>query len=188
MSFLINPFAFAVAGGDFESIATVTVGSGGASSIQFTSIPATFAHLQVRGIARTARTGATPKREAVYIQFNGDTGSNYAYHNLLGTGAAAQAGAAASTDKPFSYDAAADDNAAGLFGAMIIDILDYADTSKNTVARRFGGADLNGSGNVGVGSALWVDTDAVTSISLHGYNGNNFVQYTTCALFGVKAP
>jgi hypothetical protein len=33
MSFLINPFAFLAAGGDFESIATVTVGSGGAASL-----------------------------------------------------------------------------------------------------------------------------------------------------------
>lgn len=104
LGIVAGSFPIAV-GGDFESIATVTVGSGGASSIEFTSIPGTYQHLQIRGIARTARTGATPKREAVYIQFNGDTGTNYAYHNLFGTGAAAQAGAAASTDKPFSYDA-----------------------------------------------------------------------------------
>ena len=47
--FFINPFIFA-AGGDFESIATVTVGGGGAASIEFTSIPGTYQHLQIRGI------------------------------------------------------------------------------------------------------------------------------------------
>jgi hypothetical protein len=34
------------AAGDFESIATVTVGSGGSAVISFTSIPSTYAHLQ----------------------------------------------------------------------------------------------------------------------------------------------
>ncbi len=38
--FFINPFIYA-GGGDFESIATVTVGSGGAASIEFASIPST---------------------------------------------------------------------------------------------------------------------------------------------------
>ena len=40
----------AVIGTSYESIATTTVGSGGASSITFSSIPATYAHLQIRGI------------------------------------------------------------------------------------------------------------------------------------------
>ena len=40
---------------EFESIATVTVGSGGSSTISFTSIPGTYKHLQVRGIGRTNR-------------------------------------------------------------------------------------------------------------------------------------
>ena len=45
--------------GDFESIATVTVGSGGASSIEFTSIPGTYQHLQVRGLLRQSSSSAS---------------------------------------------------------------------------------------------------------------------------------
>jgi len=38
--------------GDFESIATVSVGSGGAADVTFSSIPATFTHLQIRYIVK----------------------------------------------------------------------------------------------------------------------------------------
>jgi hypothetical protein len=41
--------------GDFESIATVSVGSGGAADVEFTSIPATYTHLQIRGIGNCHR-------------------------------------------------------------------------------------------------------------------------------------
>jgi hypothetical protein len=37
----------------YESIATVTVGGGGAATVAFTSIPATYTHLQIRGIGRS---------------------------------------------------------------------------------------------------------------------------------------
>jgi hypothetical protein len=68
----------------YESIATVTVGSGGAANVEFTSIPATYTHLQVRGIGRSleANTGV----DVQYLRFNSDTGSNYAWHQLVGNG------------------------------------------------------------------------------------------------------
>ena len=43
---------------DFESIATVSVGSGGAANVEFTSIPATFTHLQIRAILKTTTSAA----------------------------------------------------------------------------------------------------------------------------------
>jgi hypothetical protein len=44
--------------GDFESIATVTVGGGGAATVEFTSIPATYTHLQLRYIAQKTSNGS----------------------------------------------------------------------------------------------------------------------------------
>jgi hypothetical protein len=73
--------------GDFESIATVSVGGGGAANVEFTSIPGTFTHLQIRGIHRS--TATTPGAfYAIKYQYNGDTGSNYTYHYIVGTGSA----------------------------------------------------------------------------------------------------
>jgi hypothetical protein len=47
------------------------------------------------------------------------------------------------------------------------------------------GFDANGSGYVSLGSGLWMNTAAVTSIKLSPYSGT-FVQYTQFALYGIK--
>jgi hypothetical protein len=100
--------------GAYDSIATVTVGSGGSSSISFTSIPATYTHLQIRGISKMS-SGAS-----LYMQLNSDTGSNYARHYLNGNGSTTGAGANSSFTNMFAGTTA---NATSTFGASIIDIL-----------------------------------------------------------------
>jgi len=186
MSFLINPFTFAVAGGDFESIATVTVGSGGAANIEFTSIPGTYQHLQVRYIMRSDRSGAT--NDLVRVQFNSDTGSNYTYHELFGTGSTAGASGAANESALLANNATGATATSSVFGASVFDILDYASTSKFKTTRFLGGFDLNGSGQMEVRSGLWRSTSAITAIKLYPQFGSNFVQHSTAALYGVKAP
>ena len=182
MSFLINPYAFLAAGGDFESIATVSVGSGGAAEIEFTSIPASFAHLQVRMLLRsdTAAVQSTSK-----IEINGDTGANYKGHELRGDGSTASA---TNTSGIRVHVTPAASAAANIFGACIIDIPDYANTSKNTTVRVLGSHDRNGAGQVNLYSGLWINTSAVTSLKFTDEGAGNFVQYSTAALFGVKAP
>jgi hypothetical protein len=186
MSFLINPFAFAVAGGDFESIATVTVGSGGASSIEFTSIPSTFAHLQVRILCRSDRSGQN--LDFPTVQVNADTGSNYARHTLYGNGSTAQAAAVSSTSAMVLGTMAGGSATANAFGASIFDIFDYSDTSKYKTLRSVGSFDNNGSGEVRLYSGLWMSTSAITSIKIYGFYNDNMVQHSTAALYGVKAP
>ena len=173
------------AGGDFESIATVTVGSGGASSIEFTSIPGTYQHLQVRIVGRSSKSDTLDFGK---LQINSDTGSNYRYHYLLGNGSAASAGGSSGTYIDTGYISAST-STAGLMGAFVIDILDYASTSKNTVTRLFGGADRNGEGYANIYSGLWVNTDAVTSLKFFpGGASTSWQQHSTAALYGIKAP
>ena len=183
--FFINPFIFA-AGGDFESIATVTVGGGGAASIEFTSIPGTYQHLQIRMIARST---AADTNNDMRMQVNSDTGSNYAYHFVQGGGANTAAEGYASQSNPtMIYRAMTAANAtASVFGASIIDILDYASTSKTKTVRGLGGHDRNGAGNISLNSVLWNSASAITSIKLTT-SANNFAQYSTAALYGIKAP
>lgn len=185
MSFLINPYAFLAAGGDYESIATVTVGSGGASSIEFTSIPGTYQHLQVRGILKTDRasTGDTAN-----VTINSDTGSNYAYHWIVGTGSAASAAAASSDAQITTNSLAGDSSATNIWAGLVLDILDYASTTKNTTVRSTCGNDRNGAGAISLGSGLWVSTSAVTSIKFAPGFGSNFKEHSTLALYGIKAP
>ena len=181
--FFINPFIYA-GGGDFESIATVTVGSGGASSITFSDIPGTFQHLQIRYLLRL-----TSASEDVLMRFNGDTGSNYVrVHQLKGDGSSASAVGLAAGSYIFPGFVPGSGDTASIFGAVVLDILDYTSTSKHKVTRSFGGADKNGSGDVYLRSGMWFPSSiaAVTSISLTG-NGGNFAQHSTAALYGLRA-
>ena len=152
----------------YESIATVTVGAGGVSSVTLSSIPSTYKHLQVRIFTNSGGN----------IRFNGDTtSSNYRYHSVYGTGSAAAATTAANN----AYSPA---DASGSTGwtAEIVDILDYANTSKNKTTRSLGGWDNNGSGTVWLSSNLWMSTAAINQIVFTG----RFPQYSSFALYGIK--
>ena len=169
----------------YESIQTVTVGSGGQASISFTSIPSTYKHLQIRCIMKKAGTG---NDSFSLMTLNSDTGNNYATHYLLGTGAVALAGANApsissiyagvtwGTGSSFS---------SSTFSAAVIDILDYTNTNKNTTVRTLTGTDGNGAGQVDLNSGVWLNTAAVTTINIAG-NGGNFNEYSQFALYGIK--
>ena len=164
--------------GNYESIATVIVGSGGASEINFTSIPGTYASLQVRYIARHSTTDDT-----IGFQFNADTGSNYARHRLSGDGSSASSAAVTSGTRGTAGTA---NNTANTFMVSIMDILDYTDTNKYKTVRILPGRDYNGSGDIQLLSTLWMNTNAITSIKFYFESAGNFAQYSKFALYGIK--
>jgi len=174
--------------GDFESIASFTTGAGNDASITFSSIPATYTHLQIRV---TARGTVADTSDAAYVTFNSDTGTNYAGHYLNGNGTAAAAASVTSSAPAypmyvFFFPAA--NATASAFGVGVADILDYASTSKTKVLRSITGADSNGnnsSGRVYLQSVLWNSTSAITTIKLTPMNGS-FAQYSHFALYGIK--
>lgn len=173
----------AAAGGDYESIATVTVGSGGSSSVSFTSIPSTYQHLQVRIIAKDSR--GVGNLSNLYMTFNSDTGANYATHQLYGDGGGAGAAAATSSTSMFFGYCASATTTANMFGATITDVLDYANTSKNKTIRSLTGGDNNGSGVVALTSGVWMNTAAVSTITITPLVAN-LTQYSSFALYGIK--
>ena len=164
----------------------ITVGAAGASSVTFTNIPSTYAHLQVRCIARISTSA---DRESVKLTFNSDTGSNYSRHSLWGSGSAVSAYGAANEAYILLTDFAAASATASIFGAAVTDILDYKDTNKYKTVRSLGGVDLNAAVTVydGLNSGSWRNTNAITSMTFTPFSGNNFVQYSQFALYGVKS-
>jgi hypothetical protein len=162
---------------DFESISTTTVGTA-VSSITFSSIPATYTHLQIRQIAATSVADRFFK-----IQFNSDTATNYSWHYLQGDGATATASAGATVAYGINGTGP---NSTTYFGAVVTDILDYANTNKYKTTRSLSGADMNGAGGyVQLFSSNWRSTTAITSITLTPSSGN-FNQYSSFALYGIK--
>jgi len=165
--------------GSYQSIATVTLGSA-ASSIDFTSIPSTYQHLQIRFMGAMTTGGPDDLR----IQFNADTGNNYARHYLIGNGSSPSASGTATTS--FGVIGANTlPTTSNTFGVAIIDILDYDDTNKYKTMRALAGHDANGSGYVGMSSTLWQNTNAINSIKLYPIS-STFPIYSTAALYGIK--
>lgn len=171
--------------GDYESIATVTVGSGGAANAEFTSIPSTFQHLQIR--LSSHFSGSASGLLQGLIQLNGDTAGNYSYHRLFGNGSSASSDAAANQSNmvfPWMPD---DQNSVNHFSGTVIDILDYKDANKYTTVKALGGNDQNGSGIIGFVSGNWRNTNAVTSIKLLPPSPETFKQHSTFALYGIRS-
>lgn len=182
-NFTLGTFSQGAAGGAtaFESIATAT--PSGVSTITFSSIPGTYQHLQIRGIGRTARVATN---DTMNIRINGDTASNYSFHQLYGSGSAVAAqGSATQANGEWGQMAAASATAS-VFGTTIIDILDYASTSKYKTIRIMTGWDNNGSGQIWLGSVLWQSTTAINSVTLYSSTTNNFATSSTFALYGIK--
>jgi hypothetical protein len=171
--------------GDFESIATVTVGVSGQASVEFTSIPATYNHLQIRGIGRTA--DAVGVRDAV-IQFNSDTGANYARHWLytFDGGTPGSLNSTSATSYGWGYMPGTSSGSSAVSGS-IIDILDYANTNKFKTVRTLTGNEQYSAGNSVAlfTSGVWLSTSAITSIKIFLTSGN-VAQYSSYALYGIK--
>ena len=160
----------------FESIQTATVGAGGSSSISFSSIPSTYTHLQIR--VMTLTTGVNTD---ILMRFNSDSGNNYSQHYLYGTGAAAASGGAASQ----SYAPLGIEGGTSAPGVAVCDVLDYKNTSKYKTVRSLSGDDQNGSGYLFMYSSAWLNTAAISSITITPGAGV-FNQYSQFALYGVK--
>ena len=140
------------------------------NSVTFSSIPQNFTHLQVRAYARSAR--GTFDSEWFLGRLNGDAGNNYASHTLRANGSNVFSDNYTTTSIFFYGYVPPDQITAGIFGNYVIDILDYTNTNKYKTIRSIGGYDNNGvAGTVPAAmfcSGLWMNTNAVTSISLLG--------------------
>lgn len=183
MSILPGIYASQITGhlstNSYESIQTVTVGSGGQSSISFTSIPSTYKHLQVRFAAINGNAQST------IMQFNGDTASNYAKHTLNGYGTGTQ-GAGYPNGGYFNLQGYVVAGSSPYPVVGIADILDYTNTNKYKTTRILSGFDANGSGEINFNSGLWQSTSAISSIVIKLESGGTINQYSSFALYGVK--
>jgi hypothetical protein len=165
--------------GSMYHISTTTL-STATASVTFSSIPADYTHLQVRALVRETSTS-----NGYNARFNSDSGSNYARHYLIGDGSSASAAAFTAQTSAILSDATKSSSGANVFGASVCDILDYTSTNKYTTIRTLGGFDDNGTGSIDFLSGLWLNTAAITTITIIPDAGN-FATYSSFSLYGVK--
>lgn len=164
----------------YQKIATVTVGAGGVTSIDFSSIPQTYTDLVLFTSCRTNRGSST--RDLIQLRPNSvttnlstrsltnDNGTMSSGTNTVITGGMATAGSSTAntfgnsycyipnytgnTNKSFSTDATTEDNSTNIYQTFE--------------------------------AGLWSNTAAITSISLVPNVGSTFNQHSTATLYGIK--
>ena len=156
-----------------------------ASTITFSDIPANYKHLQIRMISRTDVAGSPI--DGYRMRMNGDSITTYPYHIMIGSGTAVSSVSDTAQTYINNGDIAGLTATAGIFGTAIIDILDYASTTKLKTTRTLVGVDTNGGGSVRFISGLYRSLDPISSISFSSVNSANFVANTSFALYGIKA-
>jgi hypothetical protein len=162
----------------YTLISSTTVGAGGASSIDFTSIPSTYTDIVIKLSARSSDAATSA---GVVMQFNGSS-SSLTYRLLEGSGSAA-ASYNGTTGRIGVTDSAG--SSSNTFGNLEAYIPNYAG-STNKSSSIDSVQETNGStAYADLSANLWSNTAAITSIALTLQAGN-FVQYTTAYLYGVK--
>jgi hypothetical protein len=160
------------------------VGSGGAATISFSSIPSTYTDLVVKLSGRTNRTGDT--NADIGVTFNGNT-SSYTLRDLAGTGSTT-----VSRTNPIGTAnfgdifATAANTTSNTFSNFEMYIPNYAGSTNKSVSidtTNENNATSNWSLLV---AGLWSNTSAITSITLTPLNSDSFVQYSTAYLYGVS--
>lgn len=167
----------------YDLIASVTVGSGGAGTISFSSIPATYTDLIVKVSGRSTSSGGDCS-----VTFNGSGGTAYSSRLLYGDGSAAAS--AISTGAAFATWGAGAINrsttTSNTFANTEIYIPNYAGSNGKSL-----GTDSTEENNATqayaeLAASFWSNSAAITSITLTPSSSGNFVQYSTATLYGIK--
>lgn len=162
----------------YEAIATVTVGSGGAATMSFTSIPSTYTDLVVHVSARSVRAQT---QDGMNMKFNTSStsfsGRQFAYLNTATYTGTVTRGVA-------SIPAA--NATASAFGNAYIYISNY--TSSRYKRYMVDNVRPNNSASVfevSFYSTTWANTAAINGISFDNDNAN-FAEFSTATLYGIK--
>jgi hypothetical protein len=165
----------------------VVVGSGGAASIDFTSIPSTYTDLVIKVSARSNRTG-TNYTDDIYVQFNGDTGSNYGAKVLYGGNSSTGSfGSGTGSTVMYGGYAVGTDGTSNTFGNSEIYIPNYSGSTNKSLSAD-GVAESNSSTGVfvSIAAGIRLNTAAVNQVTLKPANGTLFLQHSSAYLYGVS--
>jgi hypothetical protein len=171
----------------FNLIQSVTVGSGGSATIDFTSIPQTYTDLY---IYISARGVVSANADTILGRFNSSS-SGYTFKVFYGESSGA--GSFGNTTPYFhaGYTPASNStaNSTNTFSNAEIWIPNYTSNKYKTVSStstkeaNFGGYQ---SGIQSLHASEWANSAAVTRITLTTESTNNYSEHSTAYLYGIK--
>lgn len=169
--------------GAYELISTTVLSNSTTPTVEFSSIPSTYKHLQIRSAVR----GWTGTHSTISLRFNGVTSASYSWHGLFGFDGGSVVAENEINATFISLEGiAGDGSTAGDFGGVVLDILDYTNTSKNKTTRALLGHRDSTGARVKLASGLFNNTSAISSITLGMANGGNFITGSRFSLYGIK--
>jgi len=168
----------------YTLIQSVTVGAGGAASIDFTSIPATYTDLLLKISLRTSGTGDV--YENVKLQFNGSGGTAYSDRLIYGTGSAAASASNSSQANTFFQYSNAAASTSSTFGNGEFYIPNYAGSNNKSISVDSVTENNATAAIMGLAAELWASSSAINRITLTPNIATLFAQYSTASLYGIK--
>ena len=163
----------------FEKIASVTVGSGGAATIDFTSIPADFADIVIKTSLRSDRAS---NQDTLGLNINGSS-ANRTWRRLRGSGSAVSS-TSGSTNEIGFIDG--DTATTSTFGNLEIFIPNYAGSTNKSISADSVDENNATAANQTMYASLWSQTAAITSLQLLPLVGTEFLEHSTAVLYGIK--
>lgn len=159
-----------------ELIKSITVGPGGVSSIEFTSIPQTGTDLV---LVLSLRNSAGAVRTTLPIRFNSST-TGFTNQQVYGTGSVAGAG----TGGRYVVSSDGDSATANTFSNAQVYIPNYTGATSKIFSIDSVLENNSAESQQDLFAGLWADTAAITSITIEG-DGVTINQYSTASLYKI---
>jgi len=167
----------------YQLISSVTVGSGGAASIAFTSIPATYTDLLVKMSARSNRNVFLAS--AIDLRFNSNS-ANYSTLNITKESGVVSSGGASGSEAQLGY-ISQDTDTANTFGSAEIYIPNYTSSNNKSFSVETAQENNGTTQYMTLMAGLWSDSAAITSIAFRVFAGSfDFKEYSTAYLYGIS--
>ena len=171
----------------YSKIASVTVGSGGVSSIDFLAIPQNYTDLVLKASLRSNFAAETDKY--VNLTFNSSNASIYSTRELLSSGATVASLSWSNMAQNYIFEAAAAAATANTFGNLELYIPNYSGSTFKTISND-GVTETNAASGtnrlLSLSASIWANSAAINQITLTSPS-STFNQYSTATLYGIKA-
>lgn len=168
----------------YNWIASTSVTGASASELTFSNIPASYNHLRIVAVLRSARTFSGNYVDTLGFYLNGG-GMNRA-HATWGDGFNRYSNASVGSGLIVSASSSTNATPSTLFALVIADIYDYKSNAAKTIRTVYGFDGNNNSqgGIVGIGSTFANQGNPITSVGLYAGSGN-LLQNSKASLYGI---
>lgn len=166
-------------------ISTVTVGSGGASTIEFNGIPQIYTDLMLKISGRTSPSGDLIDMQIRAGFGSVDTASNYNYLELTAIPSASIIASGSGTNNRWNTIVNASSSTSNTFGSVELYIPNYTSSNSKSVSVDAITENNSNSVQLRLQAWRWTGTSPINTITLTPASGT-FSQYSSATLYGIR--